>query len=388
LTVNREGVISVDLMEFIEAQRSTIFKTYHELHQLAEPSWKEEKTSRYLQQKLIDAGFTVKTFPEHYGFIADLPGESPEVLALRADMDALVQEVNGVVRPNHSCGHDAHSTMVLMAALTLCKTKMKCKHSIRFIFQPAEEVAGGALKMMEEGALKNVKFLGGVHLRPSFEVQYGKAAPVILHGSTTTLKGVIKGVPAHAARPEEGNNPIEAASLLIQAMKQIKLKEAGRYSIKITELHSGEASNAIPENARFTFDLRSETNEGMELLISKAQHTVQKIAELTETEIDTVMEEYSPAAVKNPKAIQLASAAICSILGSENLESACVSPGAEDFHFYTLKNQAVSATMIGLGCDLTPGLHHPNMSFNHEALIYGTKILTKLLLEADQHNWG
>lgn len=377
----------MDPIQFIETQRNTIFNTYHELHQLAEPSWKEEKTSRYLQHKLIDAGFTVHTFPGHYGFVADLPGEDTEVIALRADMDALVQEIDGAVRPNHSCGHDAHSTMVLITALTLCKTKIKFKHSVRFVFQPAEEVAGGALKMMEDGALKNVKFLGGVHLRPSFEVQYGKAAPVILHGSTTTLKGVIKGVPAHAARPEEGNNPIEAASLLVHAMKQIKLGGVGRYSVKITELHSGEASNAIPENARFTFDLRSETNEGMESLISKAQHTVQKIAELTETKIDTVMDEYSPAAVKNSEAIRMASAAISSILGNENLELACISPGAEDFHFYTLKNQEIHATMIGLGCDLTPGLHHPNMKFNHEALVYGTKILTKLLIEADQHNW-
>jgi amidohydrolase len=377
----------VDPIQFIEAQRNTIFKIYHELHQLAEPSWKEEKTSRYLQDKLIAAGFTVHTFSGHFGFVADLPGETPEVIALRADMDALVQEVNGVVQPNHSCGHDAHSTMVLMTALTLCETKIKFKHSVRFIFQPAEEVAGGALKMIEDGALKNVKFLGGVHLRPSFEVEYGKAAPVILHGSTTTLKGVIKGIPAHAARPEEGNNPIEAASLLIQAMKQIKLGGVGRYSIKMTELHSGEASNAIPENARFTFDLRSETNEGMELLISKAKHIVEKIAELTETKIDTVLEEYSPAAVNNSDAIKVASTAINSILGNQNLESACVSPGAEDFHFYTLKNQDIFATMIGLGCDLTPGLHHPNMKFNHEALVYGTKVLTKLLLEADQNQW-
>lgn len=378
----------MDPIQFIESQRNEIFKTYHELHQLAEPSWKEEKTSRYLQKKLSAAGFSVQTFPGHYGFVADLPGESTNVIALRADMDALVQEVNDAVRPNHSCGHDAHSTMVLMAALALAKINTEFKHSVRFIFQPAEEVAGGALKMMEDGALQNVKFLGGIHLRPSFEVEYGKAAPVILHGSTTTLRGVIRGVPAHAARPEEGNNPIEAASLLIQAMKQIRLGDVGRYSIKVTELQSGVASNAIPESARFTFDLRAETNEGMERLIEKAKHTVRKMAELTETVIDSSIEEYSPAAVKHPEAIKLAETAITTILGYEKLEPVCISPGAEDFHFYTLKNQHLSATMIGLGCGLTPGLHHPDMKFNLEALVYGSKILTKMLLEADQHSWN
>ena len=376
----------MDPMKFIEEKRQEILKIYQELHALAEPSWKEEKTSRYLLEKLIASGMKVKTFPGHYGIIAEITGEQPEVIALRADMDALLQEVNGQVQANHSCGHDAHSTMVLMTALALCKTKPK--HTVRFLFQPAEEVAGGALKMMEDGALTNVRFLGGVHLRPSFEIPYGKAAPIILHGSTTTLKGVIRGVQAHAARPEEGNNPIEAAMLLIQAIKQIRLSNVGRYSIKITELHGGTVSNAIPETARFTFDLRSETNEGMKALIAKTDHIVRNIAQLTETEIEfSLDDEFSPAAIEHPQAVESAEFAISAILGKENVVPTCVSPGAEDFHFYTLKNPNLSATMIGLGCGLAPGLHHPMMSFDQEALIYGTKILTKMMLEADQRNW-
>jgi amidohydrolase len=374
-------------MEWISTQREKILQTYQDLHLLAEPSWKEEKTSRYIREKLSQAGFKVQTYKEHFGFIAELEGESEEVIALRADMDALWQEVDGVVKANHSCGHDAHSTMVLSAALALAKTNIPLQHTVRFIFQPAEEKAEGALQMMKERVMGNVKFLGGIHLRPSFELSFNSAAPVILHGSTASLKGTIKGAPAHAARPEEGNNPLEASALLIQAIRQIRLKDDKKYSIKITELHGGEASNLIPENTRFTFDLRAEANDTMDRLLEKAQHVIEKTAELTETEITFNIEEYSPAAVKHPKAVNVAEQAIQSILGDEHVIPICQSPGAEDFHFYTRKNPGIAATMIGLGCDLKPGLHHPNMSFNKEALIYGTKILTKLLIEANQKQW-
>ncbi|KKK37892.1 amidohydrolase [Mesobacillus campisalis] len=378
----------MDLFQYIDKKQDTILKTYHELHGLAEPSWEEEKTSRYLQEKLQDAGLEVKTYTGHHGFTAEWKGELSEVIALRADMDALVQEVGGVVRPNHSCGHDAHSTMVLMAALALAKSMRRLRHTVRFIFQPAEEKAEGALKMLEDGALENVRFLAGIHLRPKSEVSFGKAAPVILHGSTASLKGTIKGVPAHAARPEEGNNPLEAAALLIQEVKNISIVDKGRYSIKITELHGGEASNSIPASARFTFDMRSEKNEAMESLIERANEAIRKTEVATGVTIESGISEYSPAAVQNQAAIQLAQTAIAEILGRNNVSEACVTPGAEDFHFYTVKKPHLAATMVGLGCGLAPGLHHPDMSFNEGALVYGAKILAKMLLLADKKKWS
>lgn len=376
-----------DPIQLIAQWKNDILYTYEQLHKLAEPSWKEENTSRYLQQALTNAGFKVVTYKGHHGFIAELQGEKREIIALRTDMDALMQEVDGVVRANHSCGHDAHSTMVLSTALALAKSGLNFKHTIRFIFQPAEEVAEGALQMMKEGALEDVKFLAGIHLRPAMEVPFQKAAPVIQHGSTVSIKGKIKGKTAHAARPEEGKNALETASLLIQAIGQIRLQDQGRYSIKITQLHGGEASNSIPDIARFTFDLRSDNNVTMDKLIDQARHVIRSVAQLTETDITFNSEEYSPAAVTNERAIEVAAEAIADILGAENIIPVCKSPGAEDFHFYTMKNPDLAATMIGLGCGLQPGLHHPDMSFNKEALIYGTQILTQLLIYADQKQW-
>ncbi|MGG1662677.1 M20 peptidase aminoacylase family protein [Brevibacillus sp. NRS-1366] len=370
-------------IDYLNQNQERIIQTYRDLHELAEPSWEEKRTSDYLLHRLEEVGYSVQQFEGHYGLIAQIEGETSDVVALRADMDALVQDVDGVVKANHSCGHDAHSTMVLHTAIALASGNLRPYKTVRFIFQPAEEKGEGALQLITDGALNNVKMLLGVHLRPVMEVPYGKAAPAILHGASTSIRGVIKGLQAHAARPQNGKNPIEAASFLIQALQGIRLQAGDPFSVKMTQLHAGgESSNIIPDKATFTLDMRAQTNEGMAELKEKTVHTMETVAALTGTSIEWESDGYSPAATLNDKMIKLAAGAIAKVLGPENLAESCVTQGGEDFHFYALENPDLSATMIGLGSDLRPGLHHPHMSFRLDALVYGTKILTTALLEA------
>ncbi|PLT30752.1 amidohydrolase [Peribacillus deserti] len=372
-------------IHYLEQKQGELFKTYHNLHELAEPSWQEKQTSAYIRKRLTDAGISVRTFDQHYGLIAEIPGETEEVVALRADMDALLQEVDGVVRPNHSCGHDAHSTMVMHTALAIALSGIIPKRTLRFIFQPAEEKGQGALQMMKDGALRNVQYLFGLHVRPSFEVPIGKASPIIIHSSAGTVKGTIKGVQAHAARPEDGINAIEAAALLVYKLKQIKLPKEETGSIKMTQLQSGNnATNIIPETAVFSLDVRAQTNNAMDKLKQLATTAIDEVVLETGATISWSMDEYVPAAIENKAAKNLAASAITSILGSANLIPSCISPGGEDFHFYTLENPGIKATMIGLGCGLSPGLHHPQMTFNQDALIYGAQILTAAVLLASE----
>ncbi|MED4072053.1 amidohydrolase [Priestia endophytica] len=377
----------INPIKYIDSQRDFIIKTYHDLHALAEPSWQEKKTSNYLLKSLKEAGLKVKTFQEHYGIVAEIPGRLNRVVALRADMDALLQEVDGELKPNHSCGHDAHSTMVLYTALAISKSGIQPKHTLRFIFQPAEEKGEGALKMIEDGALEEVTYLFGLHLRPDKEVPYGKASPVIVHGAAETIRGTIKGVQAHASRPEEGINVIEAAALLVQKLQQIYLylPDETPYSIKMTQLQTeNKASNIIPETASFSIDVRAQTNEVMNKLNDYANEIFEQTKQQTGVAIASCMKEFVPAAVTNENAIKVTKSAISRVLGKESIIPVCVSHGGEDFHFYTAKNQGVSATMIGLGCGLKPGLHHPQMEFNLEALHYGTKILAQTILLASE----
>ncbi|WP_088072883.1 amidohydrolase [Gottfriedia luciferensis] len=370
---------------YLDQNKDNILKTYQDLHSLAEPSWHEEKTATYLKKRLLLAGLAVKTFPMHHGFIAEIEGIEKTVVALRADMDALVQEVDGVVKANHSCGHDAHSTMVLYAALAIAESGIKPKHTIRFIFQPAEEKGEGALQMMEDGALEDVILLFGVHLRPVIEVPFQKASPVIIHGSAETIKGVIRGVQAHASRPKEGINAIEVAADIVYKLKRLNLKTDVPYSIKMTQLQTeNEASNTIPETVKFSLDVRAQTNEVMNLLNDHAKEIFEETMMETKAKISWSMEEFVPAAILNDHAMKMTETAIADIIGRENVVPICISNGGEDFHFYTSKYPHISATMVGLGCGLTPGLHHPHMKFNLEALQYGTKILTQTVLIASE----
>ncbi|PLS01396.1 amidohydrolase [Neobacillus cucumis] len=375
----------MNTLDFINQHKEDLLKTYHDLHGLAEPSWGEEKTSGYIAEKLQNAGLKVKRFKDHFGIIAEIPGISNQVVALRADMDALVQEVNGVVRPNHSCGHDGHSTMVLYTALALAESGLKPEHTLRFIFQPAEEKGEGALKMMEDGALENVHLLFGTHVRPVSELPFMKASPVIIHGAAGTIRGIIKGRQAHAARPNEGINVIEAAASLVQNLKDIDLQTDVPYSIKMTQLATeNEATNVIPETANFALDVRAQSNKIMTELKQRTAHAIEMAADRYGASITWSMEEFVPAAALNNTAMSMAEKAIGEILGEENVVPVCISQGAEDFHFYTARNPGLAATMIGLGCGLTPGLHHPEMKFNPDALIYGTRILIQTLLTALQ----
>ncbi|NHC41084.1 amidohydrolase [Bacillus sp. MM2020_1] len=375
------------LINYINEREQVIRKTYTDLHQLAEPSWHEQKTSYYIQEALTKAGISFKTYEGHFGIVADIPGVGNEIVALRADMDALLQEVKGTIQPNHSCGHDAHSTIALHTALAIAANKPSQSKPFRFIFQPAEEKGEGALRMMQEGALDGVDYLFGVHLRPWMEVSMGKVAPAIVHSSCATIYGVIKGKQAHASRPQDGNNPIEAASYLIQALQNIRLKNPDSFSIKMTGLQAGgDSSNVIPETANFILDLRTKTNEAMDELQSRAMDLLEKVGALTGTSINGTVKEFVPAARLNCEAINLAKRAAVLVLGEENVVDNCISQGGEDFHFYTLQYPELKATMIGLGCDLRPGLHHPDMHFNQEALLYGTQLLASLLLDAASKN--
>jgi len=370
-------------IDYIDLHKNAILETYHDLHSLAEPSWGEEKTAKYIKNRLIEAGFHVKTFQTHYGLIAELKGELETVVAVRADMDALVQEVDGVIKANHSCGHDAHSTMVLFTALALATSGIEPKHTIRFIFQPAEEKGEGALQMMEDGALENVISLFGIHVRPKTEVPFLHASPVIIHGSAETIRGTFKGRQAHASRPQDGINAIEMATLLVMKIKNIQVVKDTPFSIKMTQLQTeNKASNVIPETALFTLDVRAQTNEVMEELNNIVTNIFTEIMDETNGTMTWSMEEFVPAAVVHEGATKIVERAIAQILGAKNVVPKCISNGGEDFHFYTNRYPNIAATMIGLGCDLNFGLHHPQMNFNLDALHYGTKILVQSVLIA------
>ncbi|USK42049.1 M20 peptidase aminoacylase family protein [Cytobacillus oceanisediminis] len=368
------------MKEIIEQIKPALDMVFNHLHENPEVSWREYKTTEYLRKFLESRGFQVQLFGDCPGLVVEV-GEGSPCVALRADMDALWQEVDGKFQANHSCGHDAHMTMGVGAMLLLQKAGFPKKGKLKFIFQPAEEKGTGALKMIEHGVLDDVDYLYGVHLRPIQEIRDGEASAAIYHGAARFLTGEIIGEDAHGARPHLGQNAIEIGASFIHEIKNIHLDPMVPHTAKMTKFHAGsDSGNIIPGKASFSLDLRAQTNEIITALGEKIETITEYLSKLYGVKISLEMKANVAAADVDEEAQKYLEMAIVDVLGAGQLREPIVTSGGEDFHFYTLKKPNIKATMLGLGCDLKPGLHHPDMTFNREAIYSGMEILAKAVM--------
>ncbi|MEK3935609.1 M20 peptidase aminoacylase family protein [Sporosarcina sp. FSL W7-1349] len=368
------------MKELIQQIQSDVNEIFDHLHTHPEISWKEVETTRYLKERLEAEGFVVSTFDDMTGLVAEI-GTGAPCIGLRSDIDALWQEVDGVYQANHSCGHDAHMTITLGAMLLLKKLGIPKQGRLKVLFQPAEEKGTGALALVNKGVVDDIDYLFGLHMRPIQEIRHGYAAPAILHGAAKTIKGKIIGTEAHGARPHLGQNAIEVATMLVQSIHAIHVDPVVPHSAKMTMFQAGgESSNIIPGTGVFSLDLRAQTNVIMAELEEKVQNAIQSVASLFGVEIEYEASEAIAAAEVDDSAVQLMAKAIEDTLGADFVKEPIVTPGGEDFHFYTLKRPDIKATMLGLGCDLAPGLHHPHMSFKRDSILTGIEIMARTVI--------
>ena len=364
-------------MLVVKSMEEMVYEWFHHFHANPEVSWNEVNTTEKLAQILDSLQVRYSRFEGITGLVAEI-GEGEEVIAVRADIDALWQEVDGTMQANHSCGHDANMSMVLGALVALKDQELNKR--IRFIFQPAEETGGGALSMIERGVMQDVTHLFGVHLRPIEELPLGKIAPAIYHGAAAFLTGTITGVDAHGARPHQGNNAIDVVVAIQQMLKNIYINPFEVYSAKITKIVAdGGSVNIIPGNASFSIDVRAQKNDVLMQVQQVIDKGLKQIGEMFEIEVAWQWVDITPGAEVSNEALQVAGRSIVEALGKSYLAPAVVTAGSDDFHFYTIKNPQLKAAMIGVGANLAPGLHHPKMTFDQKALIDGAKVVAMTL---------
>ncbi|MBC5637772.1 M20 peptidase aminoacylase family protein [Ornithinibacillus sp. BX22] len=359
--------------------RPILKEIFDYLHANPEVSWKEFQTTEYIKGLLANKKVNIQCFPEITGLVVEI-GSGKPVVALRADMDALWQEVNGEFKANHSCGHDAHMTIVLGVLFTLLEEGTPDQGTFRFIFQPAEEKGDGALTLVEKGVVDDADFLYGLHLRPIQELKHGQFSPAIRHGASWSVDGVITGEDAHGARPHLNANAIQVGSEFFQHLNNIYIDPMIPHSVKMTSFHAGgESTNIIPGNATFSIDMRAQTNEAMEELLEKVERIANMLSNYHGVKIDLSISSSVAAAVINEEATNLMEEAIVETVGKDHLIPMITTTGGDDFHFYTIKRPSLKATMLAVGCDLEPGLHHPQMTFNYQAIEPSVEILVTVL---------
>ena len=137
--------------------------------------------------------------------------------------------------------------------------------------------------------------------------------------------------------------------------------------------------NIIPGNAVFALDVRSQSNSLMAELRERIDKGFDSIKTLYDADLTWQWDDYTPAAEVSEEAMKIADEAIRAVIGDGNAVPPVDTTGADDFHFYTIKKPELKAAMLGIGADLSPGLHHPEMAFNHDALDIGARVLAETL---------
>ena len=346
------------------------------LHACPEVGFEEFKTSSYLAGELKKAGFAVKTGIGGTGVIGVLEGKAKgQVIGLRADMDALKQELEGETINIHSCGHDVNCAIMLGVAEYFGQKGLE-KGTVQVLFQPAEEVIEGAKRMIADGAGEGLDYLIATHLRPITEARFEQATPALRTCSTAVVKIKIKGKPAHGSRPHLGINAIDSATTVIQSINAIRINSNVPHSAKITQIKGGTPSyNIIPEHAEMTFDVRARNNETMAELLSQIERVAIAGAGVLGAEGSFAVEHAALAAIYNDEIIAIAKEAIIEVLGPTGVLPEIYTEGGEDFHYFAHAYPAIKATTIGLGADVTPGMHDPKMTYNLGVMEHGFKIV-------------
>ena len=368
-----------------------------EIHANPEYGFKEFATARLIAQTMRDLQARVREEVAVTGVVAELGSGSP-VVAIRADMDALpITEQTGLEFaskvPNmmHACGHDAHVTCALGAAMILAEESFA--GTVRFLFQPSEEQRdeegqSGAVKMIEEGALDDVRHVIALHTRAlpvgSIGVTSGPAT-----AANDKIKITIQGRAAHGAHPEEGIDAIAIAAQVITAIQQIVSRQTSPTVpavVSITTIQGGVKENIIADLVELGGTIRSTGGEARQRLIAQLDAALSVGRALGATCELEIIPGYS-ATYNSPEVTNAIRDAATEELGEENVIDFPFDTWAEDFGYMTAH---VPGSLFWLGVTServpNPVWHTPTFDLDEDALLVGARVMAataKRLLELD-----
>ena len=344
-----------------------------------EVGFEEYETSKLIASELEKLGIEVTKNVAKTGVVGLIKGGHPgKTVALRADMDALrvneesncefKSKVPGVM---HACGHDGHTASLLGVAMMLNEIKDELHGNVKLVFQPAEEVEGGALPMINDGVLENPKVdaIFGGHLWGSVEA--GKVT--VKHGAMMaspdifTVKIIGKG--GHGGVPHATVDPVPMMAQVINAFQTIvsrKNDPTNPLVISCCNVHSGECHNAIPTEAIIQGTVRTLNEETRTWAEKTMEQFVKGIVEPQGASYEFEFIRQFPPLINDKEATDVLEAAAKKIVGDENVyELPIPSMGGEDFAFFAERVPA-SFAFVGMADDINNPILHHNAKFAWE----------------------
>src|SRR5215469_3042022 len=329
-----EHDLTGELDAFLAGHESELVDFRRDLHAHPEVGYSEHRTTRKIALRLEGAGLRPAILPKGTGVIVDVGGGADEdpVVALRADIDALpiVDEKNVSYRslnPGacHACGHDVHTSVLLGAGLFLARAAAcgALPGKVRLIFQPAEEVPGGALDVLAAGGISAVDRVFALHCDPKLDV--GKVGTRVgpITAACDKIKVQLNGPGGHTARPHLTTDLVFALGKIITELPAAlsrRVDPRSGLSLVWGRVSAGSAPNAIPDVGVVEGTLRC--------LDDSAWHAA---PELLKTLVESVSTAYGvtddlsyvrsvPPAVKDAVSTAMIAAAADRVLGLESLE--------------------------------------------------------------------
>ena len=333
------------------------------LHMHPEPSMGEHETAAFVVERLREMGIDeVKPGVGRTGVVALVRGKGRgKAVGLRADMDALdMEEANDVPyrsrRPGlmHACGHDGHVASLLGAAAILQEARSQLPGSVKLIFQPGEEGAGGARYMIEDGVLERPKLRAISALHVATDVDSGKIG--LRRGydaaQTEDVRLVVRGRAAHAARPDQGVDSIAVASQALIAVQQFIARHTNSVDRKLVTfgiIRGGTRSNVLAERVEIIGTIRSLEPEGREAILRFLKRDLRKLVGAMGARLSVTIDKGGyPRSINDDRVVDVIEEAATEIVGPTGVvEVPKPSLGGEDFAYFGLAG--IPAAMFRLG---------------------------------------
>ncbi|MET9290847.1 amidohydrolase [Streptomyces sp. NPDC003077] len=330
----------------LDARMADLESLYEDLHRHPEIGFQETRTAAEAARRLTSYGYEVHTGLGTTGVVGVLRNGDGPVVLLRADMDALpVEERTGLPYAStvpgtmHACGHDVHVTCLAGAADLLAAGRDHWSGTVIALFQPAEEVSGGARSMVGDGLFSK-------GLVPTPDVVLGQHVAPLAAGMIAYCSGAcmasadgrritFHGVGGHGSRPESVIDPIVMAAAFVQRVQGVVAREVApkdQVVITIGALHAGNAANVVPDHATVDLTVRSFDDDVRARVlaaidrIAKAEAAASNAPRAPETEVLNAF----PVTRNDPKTLHKVNDAFAALFGARNLLAYEPVSGSED----------------------------------------------------------
>lgn len=368
-------------------------------HKHPELSWKEYETAARIRQELTEMGIPYVAVAET-GTIATIQGDREKpVIGLRCDIDALpIQEVKDLPYKSvndgvmHACGHDAHITMLLLAAKVLSEHKDQLHCTVKLIFQPAEEALNGALRMIDSGLLDDLDTVAGMHIFPYLPAGTISVEEGPRYTSAGFMNIKIIGKSGHGAMPQFVVDPIYVGAKVVDALQSLVSREINPNDtavVSICTFHSGTLANIFAQTAELTGTVRTFNPQLAKDLPGMIERVIKHTCQAYRADYEFDYYTNIPATINNPRCSKIAEGSVRKILGEEGLTTYMKTPGGEDFAYLL---ERVPGVYAFVGCkneekDCIYSLHHDHFDLDEDGMMNGAAFYVQYLLDAQEEEW-